>query len=471
MRKNIEIVEKVVEGRSPDAASFVAINEGANNSELLANIMKAKTSIKPCVTVEAPDKHSSEKESSLFKEMYRNVELLLGEGNYDEAITFLRKFMDSYPDNAELYSDMGVLLYKKGDIEKALQYIEQALALDSKQIDALLNLASIYLDKNLVDDAIEIYKQIISYDPDNMEVLVVLAQLFFQKGRHEDAQMFYERVLSIEPENKTAHDGIRQLKTEKKRDDAVPKDEYQEAIDWITKELEEKNPAIVNHPNFNSYVHDFAAYIGMDGHENLIKMWPCLDENQSETPLDKFYFYQDTWAAKKIFELNPEKVVDVGSTALLVGIIAQLFPTVSVDIRPLPVILPKLECMRGDILNLPFEDNSVELLSSMCVIEHVGLGRYSDALDTQGSFKALKEVARVIRPGGHFLFSVPLSHTHQLSFNAHRIFTKSEISSLMPGFTIEDELFLYPDPGNESFIYKLPDFAFCIWCAYLKKIG
>jgi spore maturation protein CgeB/glycosyltransferase involved in cell wall biosynthesis/SAM-dependent methyltransferase len=471
MRRNIEIVEKVVEGRSSDAASFAVVNEGADNSELLTHILNTKRSNDPCIVLEVPDKHCSGKGDSLFREMYHNVEMLVGEGKYDESMAFLGKLIDSYPDNAELYSDMGVLHYKKGDTEKALQYIEKALTLNPKQRDAQLNLASIYLEDGRIDNAIDIYKQIIDDDPENVEAFEVLARLSLQAGSCEDARMFYERILSIEPENATALSGIEQLHRENKKDRIAPEEERQEAVEWITKELKEKNPAIVNHPNFNSYVNDFAAYICMDGHEDLIKMWPCLDENQSETPLDKFYFYQDTWAARKIFELSPEKVVDVGSTALLVGIVAQLFPTISVDIRPLPVILPKLECMRGDILNLPFEDDSVELLSSMCVIEHVGLGRYSDALDTQGSFKALKEVARVIRPGGHILFSVPLSHTHQLSFNAHRIFTKSEILSLIPGFTIEDELFLYPDPGTESFTYKLPDFAFCIWCADVKKAG
>ena len=76
-------------------------------------------------------------------------------------------------------------------------------------------------------------------------------------------------------------------------------------------------------------------------------------------------------------------MVDVGSTALLVGIISQCIPTISIDVRPLPVSLPGLICKYGTITDLPFEDATVEFLSSMCVIEHVGLGRYGDTIDTQ----------------------------------------------------------------------------------------
>ena len=120
--------------------------------------------------------------------------------------------------------------------------------------------------------------------------------------------------------------------------------------------------------------------------------------------------------------------------------------------------------------NFPqYEDAAVEFLSSMCVIEHVGLGRYGDTIDTQGSIKAFKEVSRVIRTGGHFLFSVPLSHTPGLCFNAHRIFSKPQVVSLLPNFTIQEERFFFPEPGNETEVAGLQNVQFCIWCVHMIK--
>ncbi len=243
-----------------------------------------------------------------------------------------------------------------------------------------------------------------------------------------------------------------------------------ENLSRYIKYLETSKPEILKHPHFLEYVSDLEKYINMPGSESNFNFWPCLNDKTGETPMDKYYFYQDTWAAKKIFEIEPSSVVDVGSTALLVGIISQKYPTTSIDVRPLPVSLNGLDCKHGTITNLPFNDSSVELLSSMCVIEHIGLARYGDELDTQGSVKAFKEVSRVIKPGGHFIFSVPLNHTPAILFNAHRIFNKQQVFDLLgSNFVLKDETFLFPEPSDESRVAALNNFQYCVWCAHMVR--
>ena len=233
--------------------------------------------------------------------------------------------------------------------------------------------------------------------------------------------------------------------------------------------LEINNPALLKHPNFYQYISDLEKYIQMPGVESRVNFWPCLNDRTTETPIDKYYFYQDTWAAKKVFEIQPADIVDVGSTALLVGILSQFIPTTSVDVRPLPISLEGLNCKQGSITDLPFHSNSVEFLISMCVVEHVGLARYGDQIDPLGSVKAFQEITRVIRSGGHFLFSVPLSHREGLLFNAHRIFSKPQVLMMLDEFSIEDELFLFPEPANESQLARLTGFQYCVWCAHMVK--
>ncbi len=233
--------------------------------------------------------------------------------------------------------------------------------------------------------------------------------------------------------------------------------------------LEANSPEILKHPNFFGFVDDLQKYINSSNSESRFDLWPCLDDKTATTEIDQFYFYQDTWAAKKIFQVNPEKVVDIGSTALLVGIISQFCPTESIDVRPLPVELNGLTCKHGRITDLPLEDSSTEFISSMCVVEHVGLGRYDDEIDPQGSYKAFKEVSRVIKPGGHFVFSVPLSHTPGVSFNAHRIFSKQQVMEILDDFELNDDCFLFPKPDKEARVSALEGFQYCIWCAHMVK--
>lgn len=174
-----------------------------------------------------------------------------------------------------------------------------------------------------------------------------------------------------------------------------------------------------------------------------VEWYPCLFDNLSHTPLDPTYFFQDTWAAKHIFELKPKHHYDVGSAAKTVGIISQFTPTTMIDIRPIELELENLFFKEGSILELPFEDNALETISSLCVVEHIGLGRYGDPIDPFGSEKAIDELKRVLQLGGVILFSVPVDDDNKIYFNAHRAFTREYILELFDGFEVVEEKYHY----------------------------
>ena len=49
---------------------------------------------------------------------------------------------------------------------------------------------------------------------------------------------------------------------------------------------------------------------------------PCLKDKTEKTLVEPIYFFQDTWAAKKIFQSRPEHHYDIGSAYKTVGIIS-----------------------------------------------------------------------------------------------------------------------------------------------------
>lgn len=175
-------------------------------------------------------------------------------------------------------------------------------------------------------------------------------------------------------------------------------------------------------------------------------LYPRIFDKTGATPLDPIYFYQGCWCARKIFDAKPAHHYDIASQALMVGIISQLYPTTTVDIRPLPLLLENLSFIKGNILNLPFKDGEIASLSSICVLEHIGLGRYGDPLDSFGSEKAFKELIRVLAPGGSLYISVPVDKENKVYFNAHRAFTRDYIMELSDGLNMEEEKYIY---GNE----------------------
>ncbi len=177
---------------------------------------------------------------------------------------------------------------------------------------------------------------------------------------------------------------------------------------------------------------------------------PQLNDKTSITPIEPIYFFQDAWAAKKIFELKPEHHYDVGSAAKTIAIISQFVPTTMVDIRPLELNLENLYFKKGSILNLPFEDNSIKSISSLCVIEHIGLGRYGDPIDILGSEKAVKELIRVTAPGGIILLSVPVGNANKVLFNAHRIFDKDYLMKLFYSCELIEDKYILRQQFNRK---------------------
>ncbi len=152
----------------------------------------------------------------------------------------------------------------------------------------------------------------------------------------------------------------------------------------------------------------------------LLDAQPCLGDWSTHTPFDAHYFYQGAWLARRIRQPGPDKHVDVGSSVMTISVLSAMVDTVFVDYRPLKAALPGLTTMAGDILSLPFEKDSVESLSCLHVIEHIGLGRYGDPVDPEGSRKAAAELQRVVCRGGRLYLSLPIGR-ERVCFNAHRV--------------------------------------------------
>jgi SAM-dependent methyltransferase len=196
------------------------------------------------------------------------------------------------------------------------------------------------------------------------------------------------------------------------------------------------------------YIRDWIRYKKLDPKEKIagINLFPILDEKVSLTPFDAHYFYQEIWAMKRILKRRPGKHVDLASKYSFSGYLSLFLPVEFVDLRPIAARLPQLRVIRANILHLPYNENSLTSLSSLHVIEHIGLGRYGDVIDPDGTKKAIKEMIRVVKPGGHIYLSLPIGK-YRLCFNAHRIHPPEMIIKEFKGCKL-DEFSAVDDEGN-----------------------
>jgi SAM-dependent methyltransferase len=172
-------------------------------------------------------------------------------------------------------------------------------------------------------------------------------------------------------------------------------------------------------------------------------IFPCLTDRTVTTPIEPIYFLQDAWFARRLAARRPASHVDVGSSAKSMALIAQFVPVTLVDIRPVEIELEGFSFLPGSVLELPFPDDSQASLSSLCVIEHIGLGRYGDPFDARGSEKAAMELHRVLARGGDLYVSVPVDAACRIYFNAHRAFTRDYLLGLFPGLELVEERYIY----------------------------
>jgi hypothetical protein len=152
---------------------------------------------------------------------------------------------------------------------------------------------------------------------------------------------------------------------------------------------------------------------------------PVLWESQEPAGTARgHYFWQDLWAARKIFQRQPGRHVDVASR--LDGFVAHLLTFMQVtyvDLRPVQEPVHGLTVLQGDLTELScLTSQSVESLSCLHAVEHVGLGRYGDSIAPDSWKLAITNLKRVLAPGGVLYLSVPVGG-ERLRFNAHRVFS------------------------------------------------
>jgi Caenorhabditis protein of unknown function, DUF268 len=175
--------------------------------------------------------------------------------------------------------------------------------------------------------------------------------------------------------------------------------------------------------------------------------FPILTDRHASAGLaGGHYFHQDLWAARKIFQIRPERHVDIGSR--IDGFVAHLLafmPVTIVDIRPLLSRVQGLTILQDDATSLSMlKENSVPSLSSLHAAEHFGLGRYSDPIDPEACFKFMDSLQRVLAMNGKLYFSVPVGR-ERVDFNAHRVFSPGTILARFSQLQLESFSYVADD--------------------------
>lgn len=169
-------------------------------------------------------------------------------------------------------------------------------------------------------------------------------------------------------------------------------------------------------------------------------------------------------------ELKPGQVLDVpaGEGALAASLIDAGFEVSCCDLYPEIFRLPNVQIMQGDLNGrLPYDNGSFDYVTCVEGLEHI-----------ENPQQAVREFARVLRPGGHLVTSVPnilnieermkwLIHGHTSHFKP---LTRAHVATVREQLGDKEEMALHVNPiGYSELRYTLEKESFDIVKLYRDK--
>ena len=130
---------------------------------------------------------------------------LFKERKYKEAIDAFHSVLETEPDNADIYNNLGVAYSCLANFEQAENYYVKAIELDPELAQAYINLSDLYYKAGDLASALGTLQRG-SYElQDNLAIAHLLARVYIEDQRWDDAIDELERVLDGEPENYDAY--------------------------------------------------------------------------------------------------------------------------------------------------------------------------------------------------------------------------------------------------------------------------
>lgn len=193
--------------------------------------------------------------------------------------------------------------------------------------------------------------------------------------------------------------------------------------------------------------------------------FPVHYNRNTSLSINRHYWIQDIWALKKIETLIDEnnskgyKHLDIGSRVegFLLGCLGKQNVDVYFGDINYPTVLGKIQesytpkYFNCDLQNLKKGQlKEFKCVTSLHVIEHLGLGKYGDSIDYRGHLRVFEDMFLALGSNSRFITSTPISSTPGIIFDAGRHCNPEQILKVIhdTGWEIMEAIFI--DDGWET---------------------
>lgn len=143
-------------------------------------------------------------------------------GLWKDSETLFRHALGVTSDNYLVHYDLGYTLYKKGNVQGAVQHYREALRIKPDLPQVHNNLGSILLLNGDLDGAMRHYLEALRIDPHQARVYNNLGAVFMRKGLTHQAVQCFERALQEDPGYGDARENLKKARRKHDTGNNVP---------------------------------------------------------------------------------------------------------------------------------------------------------------------------------------------------------------------------------------------------------
>ena len=150
-----------------------------------------------------------EEETITVEEEYEEVdpegvieeaEKLFEEGDRRGALSLLNDTLSKF-ESAELYNELGLILYRMGEYTASEGAFERAVELGGEDPTPLINLAMLQAEEGKFEEALRNMRGALRRDPTNEHILNNLAYICGKMGLYQEAQEYLDELLQLNPKS------------------------------------------------------------------------------------------------------------------------------------------------------------------------------------------------------------------------------------------------------------------------------
>jgi len=141
--------------------------------------------------------------------------------DYERAKTTFGRISKLLPGSSEVPRALALIARREGHWDQSIAYFEQALALDPRNIELLINAAWTYARLRQFPEALERYDRALDITPNDPEVLAGKAGIYQAQGNLKEAAMFLTQISAQHSNENTASVKYDQLRLERNYGEAV----------------------------------------------------------------------------------------------------------------------------------------------------------------------------------------------------------------------------------------------------------